>query len=148
VGADPPRNFTVPVEERIRALAIGVPAWSARKRRIEDREEDVVGILVAVYDEATAGGAPDHEARALMRASWSAARALDLVRLRKLVADHNRWYPIEANLPFDPSTGDYLVYGRRWTPEPEPTAERYVARAEALLAARPRARGRATNATR
>ena len=131
--ADPPRNFSLPAEERIRALTIGVPAWSARKRRIEDREEEIVTALVVTYDKAIAKGASDDDARALV---LERAMAIDLDRLRRLVADHNRWFPIEANLPMDPATGCYLVRGRPWTPEPEPTIRALLARAEAMLASR------------
>ncbi|HEY8077803.1 MAG TPA: hypothetical protein VIF62_26940 [Labilithrix sp.] len=131
--ADPLRNFSLPAEEKLRALAIGVPAWSARKRRIEDREDEIVRILVATHAAALAKGATPSEARALVT---QRADAFDLGKLRQLVADHNRWYPIEANLPVDPGTGMYLARGRKWTPEPEPTVERLLARAFADLEAR------------
>jgi hypothetical protein len=37
--AAPPRNFTITIEQRMVALVAGVPAYIARKRRIEDIEE-------------------------------------------------------------------------------------------------------------
>jgi hypothetical protein len=43
---------------------------------------------------------------------------------------------MEANLPMDTRTGEYLVYGRRWTPEEPWTAARLVERARAVIAAR------------
>lgn len=132
-SADPPRNFSLPTEERIRALTIGVPAWSARKKRIEDMEEDFVAKLVALFDEAIAKGATESAGRELMTRR---AHAIDLKKLGSLVADHNRWFPIEANLPMDPATGGYLARGRRWTPEPEPSHAAILARAEAILASR------------
>ncbi len=132
-SADPPRNFSLPTEERIRALTIGVPAWSARKKRIEDMEEELVGKLVALYDATLAKGETAEAARALVKARTV---AFDLRKLRSLVADHNRWYPIEANLPMDPATGDYVVRGRKWSPAPEPSHEAIVARFDEILAAR------------
>jgi hypothetical protein len=133
VSADPPRNFSLPAEDRIRAIAIGVPAWSARKRRIEDTEAGLVDALVALFDANLAAGAATDDARARMR---SRAASIDLAKLRALVAAHNRWFPIEANLPIDPASSRYLVHGRPWTPEPEPAHDRLVARAEAAIAAR------------
>ncbi|MCS7006506.1 MAG: hypothetical protein RMM28_07335 [Thermoleophilia bacterium] len=46
--------------------------------------------------------------------SWSSyASSLDLEELNDLIDRHNRWYPIEAQLPMDPTTGDFvLVNGR------------------------------------
>jgi len=36
-----------------------------------------------------------------------------LDEINDLIDRHNRWYPIESNLPMDPRTGDYaLVNGR------------------------------------
>jgi hypothetical protein len=29
-------------------------------------------------------------------------------RLNELIREHNEWYPIEARLPLDPRTGDYV----------------------------------------
>ena len=52
------------------------------------------------------------------------------------LASHNRHYPIEANLPVAPRTGEYLVFGRRWMPEEPLTPARIVERALAAVAAR------------
>jgi hypothetical protein len=38
----------------------------------------------------------------LLARSWSFDDLNDLIR------DHNRWYPIESNLPMDPRTRDYV----------------------------------------
>jgi hypothetical protein len=128
---DPPRNFTIPTEERVRAMTIGVPAWAARKRRIEDREEELVRTLVELFEKLVAKGVAPEAARLRMREK---AAALDLEKLGALVKAHNRYYPMEANLPLDPKTGAYLARGRPWLPEPPPSADALVARAEAILA--------------
>src|SRR6185436_19974252 len=46
--------------------------------------------------------------------AWQAeARAWDFGDVNRLIEQHNRWYPVEAQLPMDPRTGDYaLVDGR------------------------------------
>jgi hypothetical protein len=108
MSADPPRNFTLTTEERIRAITIGVPAWSARKRKIEDEVERLVGELV--------------EAGAALE---KVAARFDLAKLNELVRTHNRYYPIEANLPM--SRHGYLVAGRIWKPEELYTPARLVA---------------------
>jgi hypothetical protein len=47
---------------------------------------------------------------------WRAqARAWSFDRLNQLIREHNEWYPIEANLPMDPRTRDYvLIRGRSY----------------------------------
>jgi hypothetical protein len=122
-SADPLRNFTLSVEERIRALTIGVPAWAARKRKIEDDAARLVRDLVELHDELVAHGRSELERD---RSILAAAEALDLTKLNELVATHNRYYPIEANLPMDRQSGAYLAYGRAWTPEEPYTATRLV----------------------
>ncbi|MBX3199555.1 MAG: hypothetical protein KF894_15580 [Labilithrix sp.] len=131
-SADPARNFSLSVDERIRALTIGVPAWAARKRRIEDDEERFVAELVALRDELLAKAL---DAEAVDRALADAADRFDLTRINELVRTHNRYYPVEANLPMDRLTGGYLVYGRAWSPEEPYTAARLVAAARAVVIA-------------
>lgn len=132
-SADPPRNFTLSVNDRIRAMAIGAPAYATRKKSIEDREDRYVGALVALHDTLVAGGERSHETSSAM---LDRAATFDLTRLNALIASHNRYYPIEANLPIDWRTGGYLVYGRPWLPTEPWTAERLVAQALAVIAAR------------
>lgn len=129
-SADPIRNFSLGVDERIRALTVGVPAWAARKRRIEDDEARFVTELIEVHDALVAGA---RGATAIDRALADAAEAFDLTRLNELVRAHNRYYPIEANLPMDRVTGGYLAYGRAWRPEEPYTAARLVAATRAAL---------------
>lgn len=139
--ADPPRNFTLTSEERIRALTIGPPAWALRKRHIEDLEAKHVKTLVDLHHvlvaKALARGEPaDREG--IARAIEEKARALDLRKMNALVDAHNRYYPIEANLPIDPKTGGSLVHGRPWRPEPPWTVERLLERVAEELADSPR----------
>lgn len=122
-SADPIRNFTLSVDERIRALTIGAPAYAIRKRKIEDTEEQWVTTLVALREKMRAKGAHPADIENALREK---ASKFDYKRLNELVALHNRWYPVEANLPMD-SQSNYLVYGRVWQPETEFTAARILA---------------------
>lgn len=133
-SADPSRNFTLTVDERIRALTIGVPAWAARKRKIEDDQQRLVGELLELHDTLAA---TKRTAEEIERALLTAATALDLTKLNELVGSHNRYYPIEANLPMD-RRGNYLVYGRVWKPEEPYSAVRLVALTRARIEERAR----------
>ncbi len=133
-SADPVRNFSLSVDERIRALTIGVPAWAARKRKIEDDQQRIVADLVELHDTLTAKARSTDE---IEFALLAAASELDLKKLNELVGTHNRYYPIEANLPMD-RRGNYLVYGRVWRPEEPYSAVRLVALVRAHIEERTR----------
>ncbi len=131
-SADPIRNFTLTVDERIRALTIGAPAWAARKRRIEDELDRLTRVLVELHTKLVEKGHAEEEVAGKINA---AAAAFDLRRVNELIVLHNRYYPIEANLPMDRASGAYLVYGKPWRPEEPVTAERLLELARAELAA-------------
>jgi hypothetical protein len=101
----PPRNFRLAFEERLRAIVSGVPAYIRRKRLIEDLVDGKVQLL----RELKAKGTIDADLLAK-------AEALDLRRINDLVDRHNRYYPVEANLPIDPKSGELLDRGQRWQP--------------------------------
>jgi hypothetical protein len=92
---DLPRNFTIPLAERVRAQE-GLPAHIYRHGVIEQ--------LIQRYLKEL--GAVRHDREALERC----AAALDLARLNDLIDKHNRYYPIEANLPIDPGSGGSLDF--------------------------------------
>src|SRR5262245_51605323 len=117
-----PRNFTVTSDERVRALIGGLPAYVRRRRRIEDIEAAIVHRLRA---HAARTGRP------IDPGAPPAALARALVSLRDLVDAHNRYYPIEANLPIDRATGGLLECGKPWEPMALPTWEALLARADA-----------------
>ena len=131
-SADPVRNFTISTEERIRAITIGVPAWAARKRKIEDDEARLVKELVELYDVLVRKQRTPTE---IELAIVSAATAFDLDKVNKLVVQHNKYYPIEANLPMD-RNGNYLAYGKIWVAEEPYTAQRLVTLANAAITKR------------
>ncbi len=98
----PARNFTLSLEDRLRATASGPKAYMRRRRRIEDLEAEILQDL-------RAGGTFD--------AHPIPARILKKVRaLNELIERHNEYFPIEANLPFDPTTGQVLELGVPWQP--------------------------------
>lgn len=134
-SADPPRNFSLSVNERIRALTIGPPAYATRKKSIEDLVERYLNTLVALHD-ARLEKAPPLDDAAMTNLLLAKANTFDLVKLNKLITTHNLYYPIEANLPTDLRTGEYLVYGRPWRPDEAWTTARFVAEARRLIDAR------------
>lgn len=135
---DPPRNFTITTEERVRAMTVGAPAWAVRKRRIEDALARYEHTLRDVGEATMLAGGDDARIAERLRAR---AQRLDLAKTNKLIAAHNKYYPMEANLPMDPHTNGYLLMGQVWQPEPLVTVERLVADAMAALSER-RAQGK------
>lgn len=118
----PVRNFTISLQDRIRA-ADGPPAYMRRKRAIEDLEESLLNAVRALVRKLA--GTPDLE-----HAVLEAARLrLDVREINRLIDTHNRYYPIEANLPMHPKTGALVERGGMpWRPLAPITIEDIVAR--------------------
>lgn len=54
------------------------------------------------------------EAYEEQRADWRAvAEGWDFDDVNELIAKHNRWFPVEARLPMDPRTRDFVTVGGR-----------------------------------
>ena len=114
----PPRNFTLSIEERLRAYAQGAPGYIRRKRRIEDLEARLIQQLAAAESPAAAAASADVVA--------------DLALLNDLIVKHNRYYPIEANLPIDVQTRRLIERGGApWRPLPAVSVADLLARAAA-----------------
>ena len=111
----PPRNFTLSLEERLRAYAQGVPGYMRRRRRIEDLEAKLIEKLAA--------------APAPAEAAATAEVVADLALLNDLIDRHNRYYPIEAQLAIDVRTRRLVERGAPWRPLPSVTAADLLARA-------------------
>ena len=94
----------------------GPPAYMARLREIEretavhlERLEEAWRTLAAEESDSSAFGDRWH---AVVR-SW------DFAHVNVLIERHNEYFPIEARLPMDPRSGDYvLLDGRPYTREP------------------------------
>jgi hypothetical protein len=100
------RNFTLTTAERVQAIVQGLPAWARRLKRIEDLNGEILELHLAGRDRDT---------------------KKRLEELVKLVDAHNSYYPMEANLPFDPDTSRVMDGGEPWRPMPRPTLESIVA---------------------
>jgi hypothetical protein len=111
----PPRNFTLSLEDRLRAYAQGVPGYMRRRRRIEDLEAKLIEKLAAAAAPAEAAATADVVA--------------DLALLNDLIDRHNRYYPIEAQLAVDVRTRRLVERGAPWRPLPSVTAADLLARA-------------------
>ena len=115
--AAPPRNFTLSIGDRVRAYTQGVPGHIRRRRRIEDLEARLIGAIATADAPADAASSPEVTA--------------DLALLNDLIARHNRYYPIEANLPIDVRTRRLYDRGAPWRPLAPITRADLLARAAA-----------------
>ena len=108
-----PVCFKTSLESRLRA-AVGIPAYMRRKRRIEDLQDEVRRILDQTYQQALVDNGGDEVAA--RESMMQRAQSMDLQLLNDLIERHNKYYPIEANLPTDVQTGRLMVGGRPWEP--------------------------------
>jgi hypothetical protein len=113
----PATNFKLSVEERLLAYVQGVPGYIRRRRQIEDIEARLLSKLA--------------ESDAQAAVVSSAELAAELALLNELIAKHNRYYPIEANLAIELRTGRLLERGAPWRPLPALTVADLLARAAA-----------------
>ena len=108
-----PTNFRISLDARLRAAA-GIPAYIRRKRRIEDLEDAAREALLQVYEQSLSDSGGDEQLA--RRVTRQRAQAMDVSLLNDLIDRHNRWYPIEANLPTDVSTGRLMSGSKPWEP--------------------------------
>lgn len=132
------RHFRSSAEAYL-ASAGGPLPYMLRLRSIEEQTAEHETALAdawhAIADEC------DGDAARFSRRWRSAARRAVFDEINDLIDRHNRWYPIESNLPMDPRTGDYaLVNGRDYRLPPLDTywiLERYPPTLERALAVAP-----------
>ncbi len=90
------RNFIPDAGSYFTSLGGPLP-YMARLREIE--------ALVVRYELALAERYP-----ATAVAAWrELAESWDFDEVNELIDRHNRWYPLEARLPMDPRTGDFVL---------------------------------------
>jgi hypothetical protein len=124
---EPPRNFFISTADRIRA-ASGPPAYSRRKRHIEDLEASLLKVALAALAECGIHA----EIAAVRRFLEEHPRVQrELREANRLIAAHNLYYPIEANLRLDPTTREQMDHGRPWRPLDALTLEVILERAHA-----------------
>ena len=89
------------------------PAYMRRLRAIEIEYQSQLRRLESAYRALDAVCGHDPE---LFSRSWQAhVRQWRFDRLNELIRDHNKWYPVEADLPMDPRVRDYVpVRGRSY----------------------------------
>jgi len=97
-----------PEPDRYLASLGGPLPFMRRLRQIDDEVEAQTNRLAHAYAERTDG------------ASWRRlAERWDFGEVNELIERHNRWYPVEARLPMDPRTRDYVkIAGRSYRREP------------------------------
>jgi hypothetical protein len=102
------RNFRAEADLQLASLGGPLP-YMQRLRQIEQEEAAHLTRLADAYAE--------HRGDA---ASWRAvAAAWNFSAINDLIERHNRWYPIEARLPMDPRTRDFVkVGGKPYRREP------------------------------
>jgi hypothetical protein len=108
------RNFRPDPDAAIRALG-GPPVWMRRLRAIEDELERHEIVLEDAWRTlARQATDPGEFAR-----RWEeTARAWSFTRVNKLIDQHNRNFPVEARLPMDPKTRDFVrINGRPYQRE-------------------------------
>jgi hypothetical protein len=96
------RNFRAEPDSYLASLGGPLP-YMRRLRTIEDETEALLARLAAAYAEHQ--GDP---------AGWRRlAEGWDFGEVNELIDRHNRWYPLEARLPMDPRSRDFVkVAGR------------------------------------
>jgi hypothetical protein len=96
------RNFLADPYAYVASLGGPLP-YMQRARRIDEETAAHLEALEAAYEEH---GADPARWRRL-------AEAWDFGETNELIEKHNRWYPIEARLPMDPRTRDFVKVGGR-----------------------------------
>ncbi len=85
--------------------ANSAPRYMRRLREIEVEYRAARRRLVAAYEDLVDAVGDD---RPLFSQRWrEQAHTWRFDTLNELICEHNAWYPMEANLPMDPRTGDY-----------------------------------------
>jgi hypothetical protein len=93
------RNFRAEPDSYLASLGGPLP-YMRRLRQIEAETEEHLARLA--------------EAHAQRDGDWHlTAQRWDFGELNELIEKHNRYYPIEARLPMDPKTRDYVKIGGR-----------------------------------
>ena len=91
-----------PEPDRYLASLGGPLPFMRRLRQIDDEIDALTARLAQAYAERTDA------------ASWRRlAQRWDFGEVNDLIERHNRYYPIEARLPMDPRTRDYVKLGGR-----------------------------------
>ena len=101
------RRFRAEPDRYLASLGGPLP-FMRRLRQVDDEIEALTIRLAQAYAERTDD------------ASWRRlAERWDFGEVNDLIERHNRWYPVEARLPMDPRTRDFVkIGGRSYRREP------------------------------
>ena len=107
------RNFSTDVGATLLSLGGPLP-YMRRLRDIEALEEEHTRRLAEARAELAASG------NGQFSEEWRALAARWVFDdINELIDDHNRYFPIEARLPMDPRTGDFVtINGRSYRRKP------------------------------
>jgi len=109
------RNFRAGADVALRALG-GPLAWMRRLRAIELATEEHEARLREQWHQLRAAHSDDEE---FARAWRQLAQSWRFADVNDLIERHNRHFPVEARLPMNPRTGDFVhVNGRPYTRQP------------------------------
>jgi hypothetical protein len=109
------RNFRPGADSAIRALG-GPTVWMRRLRTIENEVERHEALLDERWRELAAEAA---DADAFGRAWRETVRRWSFAQVNELIDRHNRNFPVEARLPMDPRTRDFVkINGRSYLRQP------------------------------
>jgi hypothetical protein len=110
------RNFRPNVESYVAAQG-GPPPYIIRLREIDAATAAHTAELDRLRHALAAVCSPDER---LFGGRWrSLAKRWRFDEVNDLIERHNRWFPVEARLPMDPRTGDFvLVAGRSYKRAP------------------------------
>ena len=109
------RNWRPDPESTILSLGGPLP-YMQRLRQIELLEAEHLRRLEALWR----GLARRHDDPGEFARRWQRlAERLEFYVVNDLIEQHNRWYPLEARLPMDPATGDFVkINGRPYRRRP------------------------------
>jgi len=96
------RRFRAEADRYLASLGGPLP-YMQRLRQIDDEIDGHTTRLALAYEEHR----DDPEGWLTLAGRW------DFGAVNDLIERHNRWYPVEARLPMDPRTRDYVKVGGR-----------------------------------
>ena len=105
-------SFKIGLDEYIKAMD-GPPAWVMRLKRIEDWMDQTSTKVREEWFETALENAGN---TGYFRREWiHYVENFDFSRVNKWISDHNEYFPIEANLPYDIRTGKIFYCGKPFT---------------------------------
>ena len=101
-------SFKITLDEYLKAMD-GPPAWVMRLKRIEDWMDQTSARVHKDWVEMALENFDNSEN---FRREWMRfIENFDFSQINKWIGDHNEYFPIEANLPYDIRTGKMLYGG-------------------------------------